>query len=97
MIVKKLHEERKFNTFPKGYSSKQEKEAKQNYESRKHCGKCGKFNKKFNCPVYNKICNFCKYKNYFAEMCLNKIIHVLEQNSFLKRNIKHVQIIIILF
>lgn len=43
LIIKELHEERKFNNFAKGYFSKLEKEAKQNYESRKHWGRCGKF------------------------------------------------------
>ena len=33
------------------------------------CGCCGKSHSKFQCPAFNKTCNFCKKTGHFQSMC----------------------------
>ena len=39
-------------------------------EQAQTCGKCGKLNSKFQCPAFNKTCNFCKKRGHFVCMSL---------------------------
>lgn len=81
---KQLHEERKFNSLKKKYSNKEKREAKQSYESRKHCRRCGKLKKKFNCPSYKtfwqiklslKSSKLTVFNTSFGRFCFLKMLY----------------------
>lgn len=70
-----------YKNYREQVSQKSTGDLKQSGSNHYHCSYCGRNHIRGKCPAYGKVCNKCKRKNHFADVCKSRTVNEVKLDS----------------